>query len=192
MPQNLVTIGVGDGGITIGGGAGLLANVATSADCDRYAGAAATLADVLEGRATLDEAIVTGDAGRADRLALGNAGDGRLLALRGVLATTLARLDARYDAVILDGPPPTEGAEGELLVQLADVSLLVVAANAVTTAEVRAAALALEKAAPAAVGLIVARVRAHQHARALAPFLPSAPVDGTRDPEAALRRWIWT
>ncbi len=157
----------------------------------RFAGASATLIDVLEDLHRMEHAIAQGDAGRPDRIALGDARDGRLLSHSGVLATVLARLAQRYEVILLDAPPITNAAESEMLVQLADVALLVVAANSVTPRETKAAAAALEKAAPAAVGIVVNRVRAHQHVRALAPSLPPDGEAERRNPEIAVQRWLW-
>lgn len=159
-----------------------------SADA-RYAGeGAATLADLLSGACTIDEAVVAGDASLPDRIALGTMSEGELLAAQPALRATLAALAQRYDLLLLDAPPVLASSEAELLAQLADAVLLVVPASAATPNDTRAAATVLERIAPAAFGAVLTGVRVSSHASALRHAIG-------RDRAAArrplLQRWLW-
>jgi Mrp family chromosome partitioning ATPase len=141
---------------------------------DRSAG----LGTVGTGRRALDDAIVRGAEGEADRLPLGDVPAGRLLAMLPAVAGVLDELGQRYDVVLIDAPPLLRSAEGEALVQLADGALLVVGATLASGGDVTRAARALERVAPPVVGVVVNRVRVEENARSFAGLLPERAAAG--------------
>lgn len=109
----------------------------------------AGLADVIEGRAELGQAVT-----RLGALAvLCAGGDGADAPLRNPRALAIMeQLRAAYDLVVVDAPPAIAFADGDRLVAAADAALLVVRAGATPRQVVR---LALESLGDRAAGVVL-------------------------------------
>ncbi|KVE07027.1 polysaccharide biosynthesis tyrosine autokinase [Burkholderia anthina] len=105
------------------------------------------LADVVAGTHTLDEAIRRGVAPGLDFIAMGHVvpDPGELL-LQPALAELIAQVAARYDMVVLDGPPLLPVADALVLGRLAGTVFLVARSGVTTLTELDESARRLEHA----------------------------------------------
>jgi uncharacterized protein involved in exopolysaccharide biosynthesis/MinD-like ATPase involved in chromosome partitioning or flagellar assembly len=88
--------------------------------------AGAGLAELLEGRVKLSDAIVCDVASGADVILPGVFSRASLLAWIGKLPELLQAMKSQYDVVIIDGPPVLEVSEGALLASHADATVIAV------------------------------------------------------------------
>jgi succinoglycan biosynthesis transport protein ExoP len=93
------------------------------------------------------------------RISVGDPGPERRLSQIGGMGAILDSLRARYPIILIDAPPLLLSGDTEYLAGIANVTLLIVEAEAVTKAEVRRAARTLERLAPGAAGAVLNRVR---------------------------------
>lgn len=152
------------------------------------------LAEVVEGRAALDEALVRFGRDDLHVLAAGLAEEPHATYAARRLGELLAALGERFDAVIVDGPPALPTADMLSLADALDGALLVVRAGA-TRREVLA--LALERLPTRLLGAVLHRVdvgagdtwrlcarhdkeRRKPHERELPPLLPTAAGAGAQ------------
>ncbi|WP_036246501.1 GumC family protein [Methylococcus capsulatus] len=129
----------------------------------RYRGGSAQpgLADLLAGSGEVTAAVVPAAGGLPARLGTGTA-PGRQLFAYPALRRCLDELKAAYDLVLIDAPPLLLSADAEYLVEIADVTLLLVGAGQVKPGELRRAAGILEKIDPKAVGFVVTRLEVYR------------------------------
>lgn len=71
----------------------------------------------------------------------------------------LNKLKRKYEIVLIDAPPVLECAETELLVGLADITLLVVQAGGLNRGEIKRAVRLLERLTPPVIGAVLTRVQ---------------------------------
>ncbi|MEW6039003.1 MAG: chain length determinant protein [Pseudomonadota bacterium] len=119
------------------------------------------LAELLTGSGDLAGAVLTAANGLPDRLGMGIAPGPQLFAYP-ALRRCLDELKAAYDMVLVDAPPILLSADAEYLVQISDVTLLLVGAGQVKPGELRRAAAILQKIDPKAVGFVVTRLEVYQ------------------------------
>ncbi|MDF9391635.1 MULTISPECIES: GumC family protein [Methylococcus] len=119
------------------------------------------LADLLAGSGEVPTAVVAAADGLPDRLGMGTA-PGRQLFAYPTLRRCFDELKAAYDLVLVDAPPLLLSADTEYLVEVADVTLLLVGAGQVKPGELRRAAGILQKIDPSAVGFVVTRLEVYR------------------------------
>ena len=119
------------------------------------------LIDLLNGEASLDEAILPAQGALPDRIPVGLALQ-RHLPFYDRFPATLDPLLERYDLVLLDVPPVLLSADTEFLARYADAVLLLVPARQTVPGELKRAARLLEKADPKVFGVIVNRLRVYR------------------------------
>jgi len=127
----------------------------------RYASGRPGLAQLLRGQASAEQVVVEATAALPARVAVDGSGAGGRIALENLAALqpALAHWAGEVDFVLVDMPPLLASADAELLARTVGQVLLVVQAEAVTHGEVRRAARLLHTLDPAAVGLVVNRIR---------------------------------
>ncbi len=125
----------------------------------RYRSAGARgLTVVLRGGDHLDAAIVPGDDELPDHIPVGDVESETALPDLLNLISLLKDAASTYGAILIDLPPLLVSADAELIARAADVTVLIVEANAVTRPELQAAAKTLERVQPKAVSLVVNKV----------------------------------
>ncbi|QJD31407.1 chain length determinant protein [Methylococcus geothermalis] len=119
------------------------------------------LANLLAGSGDTVAAVLPASDGLPDRLGLGVAPGPQLFAYP-VLRRRLDELKAAYDMVLIDAPPLLLSADTEYLIEVADVTLLLVGAGQVKPGELRRAAGIVQKIDPPAVGFVMTRLEVYQ------------------------------
>jgi succinoglycan biosynthesis transport protein ExoP len=112
----------------------------------------------LAGSMRTDAVVLNGER-YPPRIPVGLAGPEPRLARIGGIGAVLDSLRGAYPIILIDAPPLLLSADTEYLVGIADVTLLIAEAAAVTKAEVRRATQALERLNPRAAGAVLNRVR---------------------------------
>ncbi len=117
------------------------------------------LSVVLRGESDLASEIVPGTESRSDQLPVGDVNNfGNLQDIQR-LVQVLRDATQIYPMILVDLPPILASVDAELIARAADVSILVIEAEAVTKAELRRAAKVLQGSRPAAVSALVNRVK---------------------------------
>jgi Mrp family chromosome partitioning ATPase len=149
------------------------------------------LAVLLTGHHPLEEVIVPGDDDMPARIPVGEIGTERNLPDIQRLVEILRDAAAAYEVVLIDLPPILVSVDAEYIARAADVAVLVIEAESVTRAELRRAALSLERLRVSAVSAVLNRVRgaaAGGFARtALREFQTGSTPTGSK----WLRPWLW-
>jgi Mrp family chromosome partitioning ATPase len=149
------------------------------------------LAVVLRGAHLIETAVVPGDQDFPDFIPVGDIDNQRNLPDVLNLISLLKDSAKVYDFVLLDLPPLMVSADAEILARSADVTVLVVEAEATTKGELRQAAKALERLRPKAAAAIMNKVSAKAGGdfgtRALHEFRTGTP---PASPKWATP-WLW-
>ncbi len=119
----------------------------------------AGLAELLEGRANLSDAIVSDVASGADVILPGVFTRASLLAWIGKLPELLEAMKSQYDVVIIDGPPVLEVSEGALLGGHADATVLAIRWASTPCDAAKSALKRLRDAGADMAGLVLTMVR---------------------------------
>ncbi len=125
----------------------------------RYASERPGLVDCLRGDVPPEDCVAAADPALPARVRVGTAEGQRHIDRIERLAETCARWAGQHRFVLVDVPPLLLSADAEILARSLQHLLLVVEAGAMQQGEVKRAGRQLEKLAPAAVGVIVNRVR---------------------------------
>ncbi|MFN0085242.1 MAG: GumC family protein [Blastocatellia bacterium] len=149
------------------------------------------LSELLEGRATVSEAVLPESESLPARLGAGVEIDRRPMGTLAQYRQTLSELAAKYDFVLIDAGPVLLSVDTELLVGLADATLLVVEAGALPKGEIKRAVQALERLSPPTFGAILNRVKVIEAGGAFADLLREHQ-SGERTPaRRLLSPWLW-
>jgi len=117
------------------------------------------LAEVLEGKAPIEQAILPAHGTLSDLISIGNLhGRKQLSGCRNV-RPLLDRLTARYDLILIDGPPVLFSSDAELLASGAHATVLVVEAEKTHIGEVDRAVQIMRQLGPPLIQVVVNRVR---------------------------------
>jgi uncharacterized protein involved in exopolysaccharide biosynthesis len=117
------------------------------------------LAQVLEGKVAIEQAILPAHATLPDLISIGDIhGRKQLSGCRNV-RPLLDRLTARYDLILIDGPPVLFSSDAELLASGAHATVLVVEAERTHVGEVDRAVQILRQLGPPLIQVVVNRVR---------------------------------
>lgn len=119
------------------------------------------LFDLLAEPRDLDDAILPAEAGLPERVGIGFALNPQLFAYPR-LRQRLDELRTRYEVVLIDAPPVLLSADTEYLVEIADISLLLVGAGQVKPGELKRAAGILQKIDPPVVGFVVTHLEVYR------------------------------
>lgn len=114
---------------------------------------------VLRGASDIAAEIVPGTDDYADYIPVGDVGNFENLPDLQNLVKILREATNVYPVVLVDLPPILASVDAELVARAADVVVLVIQAEAVTKAELKSAAKALERIQPTAVAAILNRVQ---------------------------------
>jgi hypothetical protein len=125
------------------------------------------------------------------RVPVGNPGPERRLAQIGSMGAVLDSLRERYSIILIDAPPLLLSADTEYLAGIADVTLLIAEASAVTKPEVRRAARTLERLAPGAVGAVLNRVRIFGFGGYYRETIHEYETAARVRPSVLLSPWLW-
>jgi Mrp family chromosome partitioning ATPase len=117
------------------------------------------LIEALQGRVPVESVVLPADEQLPDRIPWGRAWKRALPVSAETLKTFWERFHGRYDMILVDAPPLPLSSDAELLVSVADASLLVVRSEKDSVAEVKRAFQFLHRTAPHAVGILLNRVR---------------------------------
>jgi succinoglycan biosynthesis transport protein ExoP len=125
------------------------------------------------------------------RIPVGDPGPERRLAQIGGMRSLLDSLRARYPIILIDAPPLLLSGDTEYLAGIADVTLLIAEAGAVTKPEVQRAARTLERLHPGAAGAILNRVRVFgfggYYRETIREYRTAAKVQ----PRVLFSPWLW-
>jgi succinoglycan biosynthesis transport protein ExoP len=117
------------------------------------------LTELLDGRASIDEVVVPGNGELPDRIGVGDIEGRAHLGGIDALALVFQQINRLYSVVLIDTAPLLLSAETEMMVGLADATLLVVQAAGISKAEIKRASQTLERLAPPVVGAILTRMK---------------------------------
>lgn len=117
------------------------------------------LADVLERRMTAAGAIVADAASGCDILFAGRFRRGSLLSWAHGVPALLDTLDAKYDLMVIDGPPVLSVSEAALLSGQADTTVLAIRSNSTPESAVQAALRKLHVAGASVAGAVLTMVQ---------------------------------
>jgi capsular exopolysaccharide synthesis family protein len=124
----------------------------------------AGLAELLEGRAKLVDAITSDVASGADIILAGTFSRASLLAWSPRLPALLAQLRNQYDIIIIDGPPILSVSEAVLIAGHADATAMAIRWASTPRDAVKTALKRLHDAGATLAGAILTLVRENQHA----------------------------
>jgi capsular exopolysaccharide synthesis family protein len=127
--------------------------------------AGAGLAELLEGKARLADAIMSDVASGADIILPGTFSRASLLAWIGKLPELLERLKNQYDVIIIDAPPVLSVSEATLLVGHADATVVAIRWAATPREAVKIALKKLHDAGAVVAGAVLTMVRERQQAK---------------------------
>lgn len=144
----------------------------------------AGLAELLEGKAELAEAIVADLASGADVILAGTFSRASLLAWVGNLPKLLDVLRDRYDVVVVDAPPILAASEVGLLARHADATVIAVRCASTPCDKVSAALKKLRHANATVVGAVLTMVRENQQEKYA--YTDSASRFGSYRPEGGV------
>ncbi|MDX2034415.1 MAG: AAA family ATPase [Blastocatellia bacterium] len=149
------------------------------------------LSELLEGQVAIDEAIAPRNELLPARLSVGKDPERRPLGTLAQYRQTLTALAGEYDFVLIDTAPVLLSVDTELLVGLADATLLIVEAGALSKGEIKRAVQALERLSPPTFGAILNRVKVIEAGGAFADLLREHQ-SGARTPASRLLSpWLW-
>lgn len=117
------------------------------------------LADVLAGRGDAGTCVIPADGELPARVWVGETGGARHIDRLDRMGELAKAWSADYRFILVDIPPLLLSADAEILARSLDHLLLVAEAGGITTGELRRAGRQLEKLDPAAVGVVVNRVK---------------------------------
>lgn len=145
---------------------------------------------MLERGALVEEVIVHGNEKLPDRIPVGSGFGRQPLATIPQLDRALADLTREYDLVLVDTPPLKLSSDTELVIGQADACLLVILAQGENTSQIKRTVKMLERVAPAAVGVILNRVKANFEEGNFAELLRThyARKDRSESMELSIRR----
>jgi capsular exopolysaccharide synthesis family protein len=148
----------------------------------------AGLAELLEGKARLGDAIMSDIASGADIILPGTFARASLLAWIGKLPELLDTLKNRYDVVIIDAPPILAVSEATLLAGHADATVVAIRWAATPREAVKTALKKLNDAGAVVAGAVLTMVRERQHAKYGYPETPyySKNLASSRPPTRAV------
>ena len=148
-------------------------------------------AELLDDQITLAEAILPGNDLLPARLGVGIDMHRRPLGTLAQYRGALSALTEQYDFVLIDAAPVLLSVDTELLVGLADATLLVVEAGALSKGEIKRAVQALERLSPPTFGAILNRVKLIEAGGAFVDLLREHQ-SGARTPASRLLApWMW-
>ncbi len=149
------------------------------------------LIEVLTDQTTVRKAVLAGDETLPDRLAVGEISAQRPLATLDQYRQALRQLAEQYEFVLLDCAPLLLSVDAELLIGLADATLLVVEAGALSKGEIKRALQALERLAPPTFGAILNRVQLVEAGGAFAEQLQEYKTGKRLPARKLLSPWLW-
>jgi hypothetical protein len=113
---------------------------------------------VLDPAISVQQIVSPADEHYPDRVAIGLPHDGLLFGYQH-LHTILEKLAESYAIVILDAAPILLSADVEFLVNISDITLLLIAAQETQPAEIKRATQLLERINPRVIGFVVTRLQ---------------------------------
>lgn len=149
------------------------------------------LVDLIDGRASIEDVICPADLLLPDRIAVGDLKGRDLLGPIDGLKSVFSELARNYSMVLIDAAPVLISAETELLVGLADATLLIVQAVGLTKGEIKRAGRTLERLAPPVVGSILTRAQVFKGGGYLKSFLRERESRGRLNVSTILSPWLW-
>jgi len=117
------------------------------------------LIDLLDGHASIEDIVVPRNEESPDRIGVGNIEGRAHLGGIDAFSSVLQQINRLYPIVLIDTAPLLLSAETEMMVGLADATLLVIQAAGISKAEIRRAVRTLERLAPPIVGTILVRMK---------------------------------
>lgn len=160
---------------------------------ERYRGESRSqgLVGLLDNAARIEEVVTPGNALLPERISVGQAKGRQPLATIGELRRVFTELAQTYEMILLDAPPLLLSADTELLIGLADATILVIEAESAHKGEIKRAARVLERLSPPVVAAILNRVRVYAAGGYFADLLKEHQT-GRRSPASKwLSPWLW-
>ena len=117
------------------------------------------LVAALAGQVKIEDTILPADPPFPDRIPIGETNGWRHIAMMPHVLSALRTLFYRYDIILLDAPPLELSSDAELLVSLADATVVVAEARGITKSEFKRVMSILERLTPPVVGAVLNRVK---------------------------------
>ena len=141
---------------------------------------------LLERGARLNGSVAPADDNLPARLSTSNTSEPTAAPTVTLTTAALNKLKKKYEMVLIDAPPALLCAEAELLVSLADITVLVVQAGGVNRGEIKRSLKLLERIGPPVIGAILTRVQLDRGGSDLS----SAVIAQKRGPKRAARGFL--
>lgn len=149
------------------------------------------LVGLLDNAARIQDVVTPGNALLPERISVGQAKGRQPLSTIGELRRVFTELAQTYEMILLDAPPLLLSADTELLIGLADATILVIEAESAHKGEIKRAARVLERLSPPVVAAILNRVRVYAAGGYFADLLKEHQ-SGRRSPASKwLSPWLW-